>query len=330
MKIAVIGYYGHNNLGDELNLFEMLKLLYRQYPEADITVFSGGLPCLYYKTDYRLILADTMTIGEYRKTLNSFDVVVVGGGGLIFLGANYFNFLLEDIKVPYLFSRMGVDDRIVSQPVCAVLKGILEKACDVTVRTESDRALAREHLGIDCAVVPEAIWNYRAENTSFVHAGKKILVSLNRYSSGFSKTVAECLTAMETPRTVYTVSMQDSSDDFYHNIRSTPQKRVILPEAVSLHQKAAFVAASDLVITSRLHAGLIAMSHGVPAVMLKSTPKVEFLMKELDLERFFCRPGRPTAEMLDEILAQGERLGDELLGKAGGMREKANTDLVPS
>ena len=52
------------------------------------------------------------------------------------------------------------------------------------------------------------------------------------------------------------------------NILSTPQ-RIILPEAVSLHQKASFLSEADLVITSRLHAGLIAISHGVPTLLIK-------------------------------------------------------------
>lgn len=82
MKIAIIGYYGHNNLGDELNLLEMLKLIQKQYPSADITVFSGGLACLYYDVEYNLVLADRMSLTEYRKTLNTFDLVIIGGGGL--------------------------------------------------------------------------------------------------------------------------------------------------------------------------------------------------------------------------------------------------------
>ena len=112
MKIAIIGYYGHNNLGDELNLFEMLKLIQEQYPLADITVFSGGLSCLYYDVGYNLVLADRMTLSKYRDTLNTFDLVIIGGGGLVFLGANYFDFLQEGVKVPNIFSRVGIDNRV--------------------------------------------------------------------------------------------------------------------------------------------------------------------------------------------------------------------------
>ena len=131
MKIAIIGYYGHNNLGDELNLYEMIKLLKRQYPLSDITVFSGGLACLYYKLKYPIVLSDKLTLSEYQNALNTFDVVLIGGGGLMFLGANYFDFLMEGIKIPYLFSRVGIDDRIVSEPVCTELKNICKAAYSV-------------------------------------------------------------------------------------------------------------------------------------------------------------------------------------------------------
>jgi hypothetical protein len=267
-----------------------------------------------------------MTLTEYRNTLNTFDLVIIGGGGLIFLGANYFNFLMEGIKVPYIFSRMGVDNRIVSPTVCSDLKNILKAAYHVTVRTSSDKDLAAQHLGLDCEVVPEAIWNYEAEKISFVHSGEKILVSINRYASGFANSVAQTLTNLKIKNTVYTVSMQDSSDDFYYNIKSTP-KRVILPEAVSLHKKASFLASSDLVITSRLHAGLIAISHGVPAIMLKSTPKVAFLMKDLELDSLFFK-NNLDENIIEDIFTNKQQLKEKLLDLANKMKVKANTDLV--
>lgn len=327
MKIAIIGYYGHNNLGDELNLFEMMKLIRKQYPDSEITVFSGGLPYLYYTLDYPLVMADKMSLKQYRDTLNTFDLVIIGGGGLVFFGANYFNFLQEGLKVPYIFSRVGMDDRMVSPPVVAELKNILRRAYHVSVRTTSDSLLALKHLGLQCDVVPEAIWNYEAEKIPFVHSGKKILASINTYASKYTGRVKEALLGLRIPHTIYTVSMQDSSNDFYFNIQATPPKRVILPEAVSLHTKASFLASSDLVITSRLHAGLISISHGVPVVMLKSTPKVDFLMKELGLEALY-NEGDLTAATIEELL-DNNSLKTSLWEKGRQMKIQSNTPLIP-
>ena len=141
-------------------------------------------------------------------------------------------------------------------------------AYDVTVRTSYDRDLAQKYLGIDCKVVPEAIWNYETQPFPLAARGKKILVSMNAYASKYFAQIREALAKTKTPKTTFTVSMQDTSKDFYYNIMSTPDNRVILPESVSLHKKASFIASMDLVITSRLHAGLLAISHGIPAIKL--------------------------------------------------------------
>ena len=327
MKIAIIGYYGHNNLGDELNLLEMIKLIQKQDPKADITVFSGGLGTLYYEVDYNLVLADRLGVNKYRETLNKFDLVIIGGGGLIFLGANYFDFLQEGIKVPYIFSRVGIDDRIVSKPVLEQLKKILSRAYDVTVRTSYDRDLAQKYLGIDCKVVPEAIWNYETQPFPLAARGKKILVSMNAYASKYFAQIREALAKTKTPKTTFTVSMQDTSKDFYYNIMSTPDNRVILPESVSLHKKASFIASMDLVITSRLHAGLLAISHGIPAIMLKSTPKVQFLMKELNLNEFFV-DGVINQSMIDDILSRN--MAPRLSSISKHMKELSKAPVIPA
>ena len=328
MKIAVIGYYGHNNLGDELNLLEMLKLLKRQKPDAEITVFSGGLPYLYYQTEYPLVLADPLGPEGYRLALNTFDLIIIGGGGIVFLGANYFDFLLEGITVPYMFSRVGIDARMVSKTACQELGSILRKASDVTVRTKQDSRLVAEHFGFNCDVVPEAIWNYQAEPFRYVYGGKIVLVDINRYAAEFAQGLSKSLSGLQTANTICTLSMQDTSDDAYYNILSTPT-RLILPDGVSLHKKASFLAAADMVITSRLHAGLIAISHGVPTVFLKSTPKVQFLVEELEIGSLYFDHVPESAE-IDGVLGQRDTLRNELLEKSKSMKEKASAGLIRS
>lgn len=326
MKIAIIGYYGHNNLGDELNLLEILKLVKHQRPDADITVFSGGLAYLYYETEYPLVLADPLGLKEYRRVLNTFDLIIIGGGGIVFLGANYFNFLLEGITAPYIFSRVGIDDRIISESACSELRSILKKASDVTVRTKQDNALASKHLGISCDVIPEAIWNYQAEHFQYVYGGNIILVDINRYAAKFASGISKALAGIQTPHTICTVSMQDSADDFYYNILSTP-KRIIMPEAVSLHKKASFLAAAGIVVTSRLHAGLIAVSHGVPTIFFKSTPKIEYLAHELDIDTLYF-DHNPDSSQIEAILSERSKISDELLEKSTIMKEKASADII--
>lgn len=326
MKIAIIGYYGHNNLGDELNLLEMLKLIKEQYPLADITVFSGGLGNLYYDVEYDLVLADRMTKSKYRETLNTFDLVIIGGGGLIFLGANYFDFLMEGLKTPYIFSRVGIDNRVVSLQVVSQLKSILSKAYDVTVRTSFDRDLSVKHLGVDCNVVPEAIWNYQAQPFPLASGGRKILTSINAYGAKFAPQIKSALSDVKISNNVFSISMQDTAKDFYFNILSTPDRRTILPESVSLHKKASFIASMDLVITSRLHAGLIALSHGIPALMLKSTPKVKFLLDETGLSDFYIDTNI-IASTIENILVKDYR--SRLMDIAGHMKELSLAPIIP-
>jgi len=67
MKIGIIGYYGHNNLGDELNLSYIIRSLEQQYPRAEITVFSGALAKTIGNVPYKLVLADYLGKEGYVK-----------------------------------------------------------------------------------------------------------------------------------------------------------------------------------------------------------------------------------------------------------------------
>lgn len=328
MKIAIVGYYGYNNFGDEINLREMRRLVSAQYPAAAVSVFSRSLKFTFMQPDYPLVLGGGMTTEQFRDRLGGHDLIILGGGGLIYLGADYFPFL-DGIKAPYIVSRLGVDDRAVEPEAVRKLKSMLQKAAHVTVRTHGDLKLLDTYMGLRCDVVPEAIWNYRAEAYALPDGGKKkVAVALNAYAAAFAGPLRAALEEAG-PLAEYAITMQDTAIDGYYNVKATNLKRRrMVPDSVGLDGKGGCLAAADLTVTSRLHAALVSVSHGVPALMLKSTPKLKFFATETGLDDWYCEKG-PDAAFLRAMLGEKQRGAARMAEVTRRMRSLASAPLIP-
>jgi polysaccharide pyruvyl transferase WcaK-like protein len=93
LKVAVLGWYGHNNFGDDVVLLEGLRQLFKGW---DIKVFSDSPNTTYPMIDF--------------KAVNSCDLFVLGGGELInknrlFFGSNW----AHHIKIPKVVLGVGVN-----------------------------------------------------------------------------------------------------------------------------------------------------------------------------------------------------------------------------
>lgn len=119
MKIAVFGWYGHNNAGDERIKFCL----------NDFLINLGGIKSV-----------DFFDLHEYAikgatNKFDHYDLVIIGGGGLILSRYNYHDFILG-IKTKLITIGISVETELKGNPKKFVL-ALLEKSKFFLVRDSS-------------------------------------------------------------------------------------------------------------------------------------------------------------------------------------------------
>ncbi len=111
MKIGIVGWYGHENLGDE-RILHCLRLFLSQHE--------------------MFVLGDWGEARAELDMLNRCDYVLFGGGGIILRGCNAFVDILDRLKVP--FSFIGVSVEAVHRDMDVFLQVMKDKAERIVVR----------------------------------------------------------------------------------------------------------------------------------------------------------------------------------------------------
>jgi polysaccharide pyruvyl transferase WcaK-like protein len=84
MKIGIIGWYGYNNLGDEVILHVILKQLLTKVTIEDIVVFSEKPSVVEQVHNIRSVLIGYEgKLGNFISELEKIDFLIFGGGGFI-------------------------------------------------------------------------------------------------------------------------------------------------------------------------------------------------------------------------------------------------------
>lgn len=123
MKIGLIGWYGHNNAGDE----RILYCLRRFFDGHDMVVTSG--------------FDDAVARIE---ELNSCGFVLLGGGGLILRGTGKYSQLIEQLKTR--FGCVGISVEAYHADNLSLIEAIKEKAEFILVRDARSRELLDSHF----------------------------------------------------------------------------------------------------------------------------------------------------------------------------------------
>lgn len=292
MKIGIIGYYGHNNLGDELNLYYIIKNLEHRFPRAEITVFSGALAQAIGAVPYNLVLADNLGKTDYIKALNQQDVLILGGGGLIFLGAYYWDFMDEGVTSPYIICRMGIDNTITSPEVIARYQKLFDKASEVSVRTSGDQNLFQKYFYGSVEKIPEPIWQHYVE----AETRNIMAINLTPHCNDFVK---ELNTRLEKVKIDLELLACQYTHGMDHDDVSV-LKKLDIPAchqfSLSIEERARSLQSARFVIAARLHGCQCAIRALRPTIAIAYRPKVHFLMEQVGLAEF--------ALNIDQVLPQ--------------------------
>lgn len=161
-KIAISGYYGFKNFGDEAILSVLVNHL-KSLQNTDITVFSSDVE--YTEKTYGLKAVKRFCLKDVLKTIKDCDVLVSGGGSLLqdvtsLKSLIYYAFIIAmglffNKKVVIFAQGIGPLNSNVAQNI---VKNLLKYCSYVTVRDENSLKLL-EKLGIKSELVCDPIYS---------------------------------------------------------------------------------------------------------------------------------------------------------------------------
>ncbi|WP_269851926.1 polysaccharide pyruvyl transferase family protein [Methanosarcina horonobensis] len=105
-KVAICGYYGYGNTGDEAILAAIIQSI-KERCDVEITVFSGNPKETIEKHGVNAVyISELRNLHSILKTVYGADLLIIGGGGIIHdLTYKNFKFWLNKIVIGEMFRK---------------------------------------------------------------------------------------------------------------------------------------------------------------------------------------------------------------------------------
>ncbi len=325
MKIGVIGWYGHQNAGDE----RILYCLRRFFEGQEFLVTSG--------------------FGDAAKRiddLNRCDYVLLGGGGLILRGLNTYAELIEQMEPPLGCVGLGVE--AYHDDNAAFVDALKAKAEFILVRDAESRELLQNHFKVivssDLAFLyPLDVVEPAESDTCGVnlrdwyfwkceHGGEyyKHMMSLSRSNPDIEKEYPHC---KWEPAKAFNIIKKKFS-----NLLAVPLCSENSPKADHVVLKSFFDNVDEAIflpriynslrylIGMRLHSLIFACQSGIPFVSLSYQPKNERFCRALGLEKLSV--GLFDLSELDSAISVVKDSYSQLREKLIFERDRAHADIT--
>lgn len=345
-ELAISGYYGFANAGDEAMLAAMIEVLGELVPDLSITVISGNPADTRQRHGVQAV--HRLDVPAVVRLLRRADLLVSGGGSLL-QDVTSERSLYYYLGVMWLARRLGTPVMLYAQgigPVCGtlaqrVMRCVGNEAALITVRDEGSLAelrrlcIARPRTAVAAdpvlAMHPVDKGLGRAILRRHGLGGAAPLVGLAVREwqgwDGYKEALAQAadrLAAENGARIVF-LPMQCPEDvaaarRVQERMR---QPAVVLEEDYSTGELLSLVGNLDVLLGIRLHALIFAAIMQVPLVGVSYDPKIDRFLEMLGERPVGCLRSLQAAELAGAVQALLQRPERPWLPRMRQLRDKA-------
>lgn len=295
MKIGVSGYFGYQNLGDEIFLKVWEDL------------FSGH---------------QVFPLCGYED-LSTLDSIIIGGGDLIIPNKFTSAYWRENfLDLPTWVYGVGVPTRLKAVPeVCNKYKSFLNKCEGVFVRDRKSKDwLIENNVYNKAVVVNDIAWNYDMSEVSFNKSNKKTVgISIRQQSIFDIDNIIKLVSYLAENMNILMIPLQPGyekswNDRYLHeDLKKEVLKRVkgakidIIPPFCNIEQRIKFIEIVDLYITERMHGMLMSLRVGTPVMPIAVGNKFFRIMERFGLEDMIV--DSKNYEKMKKVIKQINKVG---------------------
>lgn len=308
-NIAVSGYYGFENFGDEAILKVLTTELKKQ--KYNITVFSKSPQETHEKLGVNTIY--TFSIKEVLQTLKNSDTLISGGGSLLQDATSlksllYYLFVIGAAlfykKEVIIFAQgIGPINSLVGR---ILTKYLLKKAKYITVRDEKSLKLLSD-WGLSPDLVSDPVWSLEIKETINMNRVGIQLRSWKGLSQKYITKLAESIARNFSDKELFIYSFQDALDlelckNFEAQLKlANPNIKTKLLNNLTIDETIQSFSNLDYLIGMRYHACLLALKYGIPTLALSYDEKVEKIAKRFSLPCSFLNEDENIEEMIQSM-----------------------------
>lgn len=345
-RVAISGYYGFDNSGDEAVLQSILTALEKEGQREGLQVEPVVLSADPEVTArrYGVEAVHRMRFGELRRAIASCDALISGGGSLLqdVTGVKTIPYYLGVLKLaqwldkPTFIYAQGIGP-VQRKLFHTMIRRVLSRCELVTVRDQSSASLlSRMGVTRDAIVVPDPVlglpWLDEGKPDLPPDQERVPVVGVSvRYWREDRRELAQLaeglnLLVEQRPVRIRFLSMYPPADSeasafVMERLSAAAREHAELAEpAAAPLDMVEQVAGCDLLIAMRLHALIYAATQRVPMIGVSYDPKIDVFLDRL------CETPAGSVNEVDPVLLTQEAI--RLLDGADAWRESKQETLV--